>query len=587
MTPIILLILLTMMALLSRKKIAALIQRLPPRERAAAAQLALKLYGPAPQDARFAPTRFDPAAYIKKFLQWEPWAGDVEHPGQAEIIDAYTLALRQQHERKAFEDGELSEAELQYWQPGQIIKNRIRVEAGHTVGKTKLASGLVNHFFDSFSPAIIYTFAPTWEQVKDLLWKEIKSDREGKGLPGRVLDTCEIKLRANHFAKGRATNNAGGSGTERVHGQHEKYLMFVIDEAEGVADFVFDAIDSMSSGGIVIVIMLANPRTRSSKFHKQKNSSNVRSFRVSCLHHPNVKAGREVVPGAVRRSYVEEMVEKHCEIVAAHSEDDLTFELSYPVSIKDVTYPPGTIFKPNPEFMFRVLGIAPANISDKNLITVGRFESACKRDAPREDPSRARMGVDVSRFGRDYGTLFIRYGGRAWRAGQFFKQDTNEYARVIKEEALMLARLGVRSLHIRVDGGGGFGGGVVDKLKNDSELLAAFTDFRVQEVHFNSAAHDEKSYHDLITEMMAQAAETLRGIRIESPPETLEADLCERLYDWVNHKGVDVKRLESKLEFRKPKRLGRSPDDGDGFVLAVAPDFLFPLLEAETFEFRI
>ena len=54
----------------------------------------------------------------------------------------------------------------------------------------------------------VYSFAPTWEQIHDLLWKEIGADREGKGLPGRVLDTCEIKLRKNHFAKGRATNNA-------------------------------------------------------------------------------------------------------------------------------------------------------------------------------------------------------------------------------------------------------------------------------------------------------------------------------------------------------------------------------------------
>jgi hypothetical protein len=60
-----------------------------------------------------------------------------------------------------------------------------------------------------------------------------------------------------------------------------------------------------------------------------------------------------------------------------------------------------------------------------------------------------------------------------------------------------------------------------------------------------------------------------------SPPEELQADLCERLYDWRNARGKDVKRLESKEEFRKRLIPPRSPDDGDGFVLAVASDRLF------------
>ena len=47
----------------------------------------------------------------------------------------------------------------------------------------------------------------------------------------------------------------------------------------------------------------------------------------------------------------------------------------------------------------------------------------------------------------------------------------------------------------------------------------------------------------------------------------------------------DTKILEDKASFRKRKH--RSPDDGDGFVLAVAPDFLFRSQEWGTTEFRI
>lgn len=437
------------------------------------------------------------------------------------------------------------------------------MEAGHTVGKTKLSSGLVNHFFDAFVPSIIYTFAPSWEQIHDLLWKEIKADRRGKGLPGRILD-LELKVSDDHFAKGRATNNSGGQGTERAQGQHGEYLMFVLDEAEGIPQFVFDAVESMASGGIVIVLLLANPRTRSSPFHKVRTSSNVANFRLSCLYHPNVLADREIVPGAVKRDYVIGMVEKHCQVTATHNEDEHTFELPWE---------PGVIYRPDTEFLFRVLGIAPKNLTDNTLISTGRFEAACKREPEIQSPKVAWMGADVARFGSDIGTLYIRHIGRVWRAARFSKQNTNAYAGEIKRQAEALRDAGVEFLYIRIDGGGGFGGGVIDRLIADTDLAGWFREIHLSEVHNNGVPYNGEAYADLVTEMYAEAAETLKGIFVDNPPSELEEDLTARCYDWGNKSGIAVKRLEPKDKFKK--RLGRSPDDGDGFVLCVAPEYLF------------
>lgn len=581
--------------MLSRVDVARRIARLPRHQQELAANLALKVYGPAKtkkdleaEAARRATEtlsrryRYDTRGYLREKLGWDPWEGTGdEHPGQVEIIEAYELALRQQIERRDFENGVITEQELRAWSPGQVIQNWIRLEAGHTVGKTKLAGGLVNHFFDCCPPAIAYTFAPTWKQIHDLLWKEIKSDRRGKGLPGRILD-LELKVSDDHFANGLATSDAHGKGTERAQGQHGPFLMFVLDEAEGVADFVYDAINSMTSGGVVIVLMLANPRTRTSRFHKVRTRANVRSFRMSCIHHPNVLAGREVVPNAVRREYVETMVEEHCEVVGEHSADDHTFTLPFPVRTAERVHPPGTIFLPDAEFLFRVLGIAPANIADNVFVPVGRYEAACKRMVAGDGPE-ARLGVDVARYGKDAGTVYVRWGMRVWRWAQVRKQDSTAYAGQIKEAARWLAERGVTSLHLRIDAGGGFGGGVNDQVKHDPELHRLFRDFRTYEVDFGGAPHREDAYADMITEMMAEAAETLKGISLVDPPSELEQDLTERTYKWVNLRGVAVKRLTPKEKFKDEH--GRSPDDGDGFVLASAPDFLFhgpPKLEDYT-----
>lgn len=511
----------------------------------------------------FARYQYDTYGYIADKLGWHPWFGTAAQPGQAEVIAAYELALRQQYERDAFESGDISASDLQWWTPGAAIQNRIRVEAGHTVGKTKLSSGLVNHFFDCFTPSIIYTFAPSWEQIHDLLWKEIKADRIGKGLPGRVLDLA-LDRAPDHFAKGRATNNAGGSGTERIQGQHGKHLMFVLDEAEAIADYVWNAVDSMTSGGISIVLMLANPRTRASRFHKARTMANVASFRISCLWHPNVIEGREVVPGAVRRDYVNTMIDTHCQVVDQHSEDDHTFA---------VPWRPGRIYQPDAEMMFRVMGAAPANSTDSTLVPIGRFEAATLRVPVDDRPTVARMGVDVARYGKDYGTLYVRHNGRVWRAARFAQQDTTEYAVRIIEEARALHAIGVTSLHVRVDGGGGFGGGVIDQLSSSLDFRQLFSDVQVHEVHFNAVPYDSAAYADLVTEMYAHAADALLGIQVVNPPAELEADLTERLYRWMTRAGIAVKRLEPKDDVKK--RIERSPDDGDGFVLAVAPDHIF------------
>lgn len=522
----------------------------------------------------FARYRFDPVGYIREQLGWTPWSGTEDRPGQLEALKAYELALRQLHERDDWEQGRKEAYELHYWQPGQVIKNRIRIEAGHTIGKTKWAGGVFSHFFDTCAPSIIYTFAPGWEQINDLLWKEIRTDRRRGNLPGRVLDgKPQLNHKANHFAKGRATSNAHGRGTERVQGQHGKYLMFILDEAEGIDDYVWRAVESMASGGIAIVLMLANPRTRTSQFHKQRSRSDVANFRISCLWHPNVVEDREVVPGAVRRDYVLRMLEGHAEPAPAHDPDAHTFDVPFDVTLAGRTYPAGTIFRPDAEFMFRVLGVAPANIADNTFVPSGRYEAATQRQPDNAEPHKARMGVDAARYGSDMGTLYVRHAGRVWREAQFAKLDGHAYYVAIRQTAQRLRAQGVTSLHVRVDAGGGFGGSVADFLNHDPDLAEWFDDFEVIEVHFNAAPSDEESYDDLVTEMYADVGESLRGLVIEDAPEALEADLTERTYRWVNRRARAVKKLTDKEQFRKER--GRSPDDGDGFVLAVASDFLF------------
>lgn len=518
--------------------------------------------------------RFEPAAYIREVLKWNPWSGTPDRPGQQQVLDAYALALRQQHERRDYEHGKLPPDQLRYWQPGQVIQNWISVDAGHTVGKTTLAAGMVSHFFDNYRPSIIYCFAPTSEQINDLLFKEIRIQREGKGLPGRVLEgEPRITYRPNHFAKGKATNNSGGAGTERAQGQHGEYLMFVIDEAEGVPKFIFDAVSSMASGGIVIVVVLRNPRTTVCQAHKIRRMDSTVSFRISCIDHPNVISDREIVPGAVRRQYVLDKLEE-CEIVREHNPDDYTFELPWQ---------PGVIYRPSLEFLWRVLGIASATGTDDTFCPPGRFEAACHRQPYDGDPTEvAYIGVDAARYGHDKGTIYIRHAGTVWKEDEVAKKDSYEYYIRVKRACLMLMSRGVKRIHLRVDAGGGYGN-FVDMVRRDSDLqdTTRLEELKIFEVHFGNPPQDKEGreqFANIATQLYAYAAEALKVLRVHNGSVKLERDLCERKYRYVIKSShgktrLDLKELVSKEKFKDDH--GESPDDGDGCVLACASPRFF------------
>jgi hypothetical protein len=114
---------------------------------------------------------------------------------------------------------------------------------------------------------------------------------------------------------------------------------------------------------------------------------------------------------------------------------------------------------------------------------------------------------------------------------------------------------------------------VIDALRVDGDLTDAFEDYQVFEAHFGSRAYNQRDYDNLVTEMYYEAAESLKDLSVISPPDPLEIDLTEREFKFVNRAGKTRKILEPKEDFKK--RTGRSPDDGDGFVLAVAPDYCF------------
>lgn len=523
---------------------------------------------------RWSRYRTDPIGYMREIMEIEPWSSS--RGGQLELLH---------------DIGESVENQLR---GVKSVPKTFRIAAGQGCGKTYISAGLVNWFFDCFVPGVTITTAPTFEQVNLLLWKNLKTMRaaaisRGHNLLGRILPKDpRLESHYSHFAIGRTTSDAGGQGSARAQGQHERFMFFVIDEAEGVEQYQYDAINAMLTGGDVMLwLMIANPQTRNSAFHKYSMMPNVRNYTWSLLDTPNVKTGRTIVPGSTSREWVCEMIASHCEVVDHHNEDKFTFELPWDVPYhsdgqQKLIYRRGTVFAPDPEFQFRVLGVPPVETSGYTLIPSQRFELAKTRSVDTSEYIRAQIGVDCARGGSDKGKIY-RYQAQTLHfeaelqsyADQ--KDITYHYTREIIKSIGRAIDGGAQQISVRIDGSGGYGGGIIDALYASDEI-AALGDrcgFDFHEVQFGSSATNPQMYANKITEIYATAGEVLNDTYVINPPPLLQSDLCDRRYTYVSRGSGTVRMLEDKNQFKLRVKPRRSPDDGDAAVLALAPENIF------------
>jgi hypothetical protein len=85
---------------------------------------------------------------------------------------------------------------------------KVLVLASHAVGKTFLAGGLVNWWYDTRPrDSAVLTTAPTDREVKDLTWRGVRTQRKGRG-GFRGEAAPELWDNEGHYAKGISPGRA-------------------------------------------------------------------------------------------------------------------------------------------------------------------------------------------------------------------------------------------------------------------------------------------------------------------------------------------------------------------------------------------
>lgn len=394
-----------------------------------------------------------------------------------------------------------------------VVKHRrTAAPSGHGVGKTLIAAAIALWFLFTRFGAKVITTAPTWFQVEMLLWREINRLYTGARIPlGGNPTKTQIDLGSEWFAVGLSTDEP-----TRFQGIHAPAVLVIFDEATGVDPGIWDSSEGIAVSPDDRFLALGNPTDPSSRFKSVCDAGDWNVVEISSENHPNVLERRIVIPGAATCEWVQERLVKY----GGRDSD---------------------------EYRFRVLGKWPKAGSNVLIPTSLVDEATARWIEPSGRPDAA--GCDVARYGMDETVIVaIHEGGHPARPETRQGQNT-------METAGQLRSLNARRTHVDDTG---LGGGVTDRLVEQ--------EFPVEAENFGEKARDEERFVNRRTELWWGARDALVTGLVSVPPDpTLVADLTSVRYSFDSRGRV---KLESKDDVKK--RLKRSPDRGDAFVLAVA-----------------
>lgn len=450
---------------------------------------------------------------------------------------------------------------------------RTLVQAAFGVGKTFLAGGLVNWWFDSFPHSISITTAKTFAQVRDVLWKEIASQRKNPPL----ADATQLRdpMQRDHFAMGFTAGRdivTDEFGAIAAQGRHAEFLLFVMDEAAGVRPELYATMEDSIVGSENRALLIGNPTMPSGPFYDAARSGSWNVIHISALEHPNVLAGlrgeADPIPGAVSLDWLEDKLNNPYWVdhLGTPSDDEQRDVWKATTAFE---FPPGSDYWYEPQMHgeVKILGLFPTLLTDTVWALVWLDEARVRESKWRKsDP--LEFGIDVARFGDDASAIHGRRGPvsllhESWRK----EANTATAGRAFNFITETASGHDAPSVIVRVDTTGGHGGGPADILR---ERFVSHEHVQIVDVDSSQSAYDQKKHPNRRNELWFSAADeygrtgVLDLTRLSQWDfDNLSSQLTAVRYEMDSHGRLVV---WSKVKMKK--KTGRSPDDADAFNLA-------------------
>lgn len=391
----------------------------------------------------------------------------------------------------------------------KVIK--ISAVSGHGVGKSVTLAWLILWFLFCYKNAQIPCTAPTAEQMHDILWKEVASWI--KKMPKKVQKLYEwsagyiriVESPETWFARAKTARKENPEALAGVHGDH---VMFIVDEASGVPDEIFNTAEGAMTGPLVIVIMFSNGTRLVGYFYDSHHSDKKawKNFAFDSRQSPIVDP-----------AYTERIIEKH-------GED-------------------------SDEFSIRVSGQFPkADAIDEQGYVPLLVESDIKITSDMPFVGDTLMGIDPAGEGRDETIWVIR---DRFKAKVVAKEKESNSKSIAQKTLTLMEYYKVRSENVYVDNFG-IGANVAQEM--------AIEGYRINGVNVGDKAYDDR-YANLRAEIYWKIKEWIR-----TGGELVDHEGWKELL-YLRYRNQLGGKLQIMPKLDMKKRLGRSPDHADALSL--------------------
>lgn len=399
----------------------------------------------------------------------------------------------------------------------------VAVRSGQKTGKSRSAAALAIWWAVTRPRGRVVLTAPTFSQIKDIVWPELRL--LVRDAPVKLADSEPALDPGTGWSLGPMRGVFGRSTDKptRLQGLSGAEIFFIVDEASGYREALFDALKgNMGGGGRMLLI--GNPNEPSGTFYRAFTDQQHlwTTLHIRSTDTPNFHGKR--VDGLANPEWL------------ARQREDWGED--------------------SPAYDVRVMGEFPRN-SAAAIVPLSLLGAAQERYADTIDTdTRLELGVDVARFGDDEFVIAPRRGRKILplfaTTGQDVPQKVGHVLRVARD----LRKPGEKP-RVKVDVIGE-GGGVVDLLAQHPDEV------EVVGVNVAETSDDEERFHNLRTQIMFGVASYLReGGALPNDPK-LGGDLVASMYAY-DSRG----RYEAEPKDEVKKRLKRSPDRGDAVALAI------------------
>ena len=420
---------------------------------------------------------------------------------------------------------------------------KVAIKSGQGVGKTSLEAVALLWFLCCFPYPRIVATAPTKQQLHDVLWSEVSKWMSKSPLLTEILKWTKtyIYMVGNEkrwFAVARTATKP-----ENMQGFHEDNMLFIVDEASGVADPIMEAILGTLSGENNKLLMCGNPTRTSGTFYDAFNADRpiYRCRTVSSAD--SIRTNKQNIDSLIRK------YGKDSNVV-----------------------------------LVRVYGEFPKQ-EDDVFIPLYAIEHCTMMDMPEDwTVNRISFGVDVARYGSDETVIAKNISGKITLPVTFRGQSlmttvgkiVQQYRLAIKEYPQYKGKI-----YVNIDDCG-LGGGVTDRLK-EVKLEEKFSRMEIVAVNAAGSVPDriiDKNktkardiYENMTTYLWGTVKDAMLSEKICLQNDSeLVAQLSCRKYRLTSRGKM---ALESKDEMKE--RSIDSPDRADAVSLSCYEEKTFDL----------